>query len=180
MHVKTKKISFLGLLLALSILLQYLGSYLEMSTLSFLIASSLCIGIAIYETNLTIGGGFFIASIALSFLLSPNKFYWLTYCCLCIYVYLIELMRQKTIMGKKNLSVIFWIVKLVFFNGAFLFPALLFFRDLLFATQISWNAGIYAIVVLCANITLIIFDKFYEKLIPGYWERLKRRLRLDI
>lgn len=87
MHIKTKRITFLGLLLALNILLQFWGSYIEISTLSFLVLSSLCLGIAVYETSLTMGAGFLIASVSLSFFLLPDKFYCLTYCCLCIYIF---------------------------------------------------------------------------------------------
>lgn len=178
MHVKTKKISFLGLLLALSIILQFLGSYIEVSTLSFLVASSLCLGIAIYEVNLTLGSGFLIASIILSFLLMPNKFHCLTYVCLCIYIYFLEIIRRKTNLQKHFF--IIWLVKLVFFNVCFLFPALYFFPDFLFTGEITWHIRLYIGIFVVAQIFLVLFDTIYQRLIPSHWEQLKRRMRIDI
>ncbi|MCI8372797.1 MAG: hypothetical protein HFI75_10485 [Lachnospiraceae bacterium] len=178
MHVKTKKISFLGLLLALNILLQLLGSYVEVSTLTFMVISSLCLGIAIYETNLTLGGAFLIASAALSFLLLPDKFHCLTYICLCLYIYFQEVIRRKTFLWKHQKLI--WVPKLIFFNLFFLFPALSFFPELLFATKIQWNFWVYVGVILFAQGILILFDIFYNRFIPGYWIVLKKRLRIDL
>lgn len=177
MHVKAKKISFLGLLLALAIILQLLGCIIEISTLSFLAASSFCLGIAIYEAGLTIGGGFFVASLALSFLFSPNKFYCLTYAALCIYIYFIELVRKKTPLIQH--PIILWIIKLVFFNGAFFLPVLYFFPKLLFSVPIHWNFWICAGIILAGQIVLIFFDWIYRKLVPDYWLFFKRQLHLN-
>lgn len=178
MHVKTKRITFLGLLLALATILQFLGSYLEVSTLSFLVLSSLCLGIAIYETNLKLGFGFFVASAALSFFLMPDKFYSLTYGCLCIYIYFTEVIRRKTVL--RNHPIILWVVKLLFFNGGFLFPALYFFPEFLFTVEMTWNVWIYLGIIAVAQVFLILFDRLYNQIIPGYWEYLKRRLRIEI
>lgn len=177
MHVKTKKMSFLGLLLALAIILQLFGSIIEISTLSFLAASSFCLGIAIFEAGLTIGGGFLVASLALSFLFSPNKFYCLTYGALCLYIYFVEIVRKKTPL--KQHPIILWIIKLVFYNGAFLFPILYFFPKLLFTIEISWNIWIYVGIVAAAQVVLVLFDWIYQKVVPDYWITLKRQLRLD-
>lgn len=178
MHVKTKRITFLGMLLALSIILQFLGSYIEISSLSFMVLSSLCLGIAIYETQLRLGGAFLVASIALSFLLMPNKFYCLFYACLCIYIYFQELLRRKT--GLSAHPVAIRIAKLLFFNGCFLFPALYFFPELLFSSDKEWDIRVYIIIIAVAQLFLILFDRLYNQLIPDYWEYLKKRMRLDI
>lgn len=178
MHVKTKRITFLGLLLALNIILQFLGSYMEASTLSFLVLSSLCLAIAIYETNLTLGSGFLIASVALSFFLMPDKFYCLSYGCLCIYIFFQEVLRQKTRLFQH--TVLLWIVKLLFFNGCFLFPALYFFPELLFSTAVEWSSFVYIAIIAAAQLFLLLFDRIYNLLIPRYWERLKKRLRIHI
>lgn len=178
MHVKTKRITFLGLLLALAMILQLIGSYIEVSTLSFLVLSSLCLGIAIYETNLTLGMGFLIASVAMSFLLMPDKFYCLSYGCLCIYIYFMEVIRRKTRLRNHPLAV--WIVKLLFFNGGFLFPALYFFPELLFSVDIKWNVWVYIGIIAVAQLFLFLFDRLYQQIIPGYWEYMKRRMRIEI
>jgi hypothetical protein len=96
MHVNAKRIAFLGLLLAFDILLITLGSIIEMNTLFFLAGASFCVGIAIRENGLRLGFGFFLGSILLSFILSPNKFYCITYGAMSCYLYLREYAWEKT------------------------------------------------------------------------------------
>lgn len=182
MHVKTQKITFLGLLLALALILQLLGSYLESSTLFFLAASSFCLGIAIYETGLRLGTGFLIGAIVLSFLLSPNKFYCMTYSAFCLYIYLIELLRRNSFFYRHKAAL--WIAKLVFYNLCFVTPVLLFFKDFLFvgkaSGQITWNLWAYLLFIILAQLALFVFDWAYKKCVPDYWMQLKKRLRLKL
>lgn len=180
MHVKTQKITFLGALLALTIILQLLGSYIESSTLFFLAASSFCLGIAVYEAGLRLGFAFFIGAVALSVLLCPNKLYCFTYGCFCLYIYLTELIRGKT--GLYNHKAALWIVRLLFYNLCFVAPALILFRDLLLtgtAAKLEWSFWVYAAVIGAAQVFLVIFDTFYHKCVPDYWIQLKHRLRIS-
>ncbi len=178
MHVKTKKLTFLGLLLALAVIFQLAGAYIESSTLFFLAASSFCLGIAIYETSLRSGACFFIGAAALSFFLSPNKFYCFTYCGFCIYIYFIEVLRKKTHLIEHMF--LLWLIKFLFYNTAFVAPALLFFREFLFSGAVTWNIWVYLGVIAAAQVLLVIFDLVYRRCVPGYWVQLKNRLRLDI
>ena len=52
MHVKTKKLTVSAMLLAISVLLIYLGNILESSTLFFLALASFCTGVAVSYTHL--------------------------------------------------------------------------------------------------------------------------------
>lgn len=180
MHVKTHKLTFLGLLLALAMVLLLLGSYVETSTLFFLAASSFCLGIAVYEAGLRLGFAFLLGAVILSFLLSPNKFYCLTYGGFCAYIYLLEALRVKTPLSEHPIGL--WISKLVFCNCCFVAPMLLFFREFLFvgsASKIDWNAWVYAGVLVAAQAFLFLFDWAYRKCVPGYWLQWKRRIGLD-
>lgn len=176
MHIKAKTISFLGLLLALSIVMQLVGAYIEISTLTFLMFSSLCVGIACYEAGLRLGGGFLVASVALSFLFMPDKFYCLTYVILCLYIYAIELVRRKT--NLQRFVLLLWICKLLLFNAGFLFPALYFYKELMFDSSVNWTIWMYAAVTITANIFLLLYDRLYQLLIPNQWERLKTRFHI--
>lgn len=178
MHIKTKKLTFLGLLLALAILFQLIGVYMESSTLFFLAVSSFCLGIAIYETSLALGACFLVSAAALSFILSPNKFYCFTYSAFCIYIYLLEVVRKKTHLEEHMFFL--WALKFLFYNAAFLAPVLLFFRTFLFTGGITWNIWVYLGVIAAAQAFLVIFDLAYQRCVPAYWIQLKKRLRLDI
>lgn len=179
MHVKTQKLTFLGALLALTILLQLLGSYVESITLFFLAASSFCLGIAIYEAGLYPGLAFFISAVALSVFLCPNKLYCFTYSCFCLYIYITEFIRRKTALFEH--AFLFWLFKLIFYNLCFIAPLLVFFRNILLtgaAAQIKWNFLTYLAVIVAAQVFLVLFDVFYNKCVPGYWITLKNRLRI--
>lgn len=176
MHVNSRQISFLGILLALSTLLQLAGGYFEISTLFFLMISALCTGIASYEAGPGFGGGFLIASVLLSFFLMPNKFYCLTYGVLSLYIYLLELIRVKTSLHRH--PILQWILKLALLNGGFLCPALIFFKKLLFPADLTWTPWIYVLLFLAANGFLVLFDRLYGQLIPREWERIKLRFHI--
>lgn len=176
MHLKSKQLSFLGLLLAISTILFLIGSYTNMSTLFFIAAASFCLGIAIYETTLMLGFGFFIAGTALVFILSPNKFHCFTYCGLCFYIFILELLRKKTriYMHQRLL----WIIKFAFLNLCYTVPVLYFFKDFLLSSSITWNAKSYVVIVLSAQVVFFLYDMAYRHAIPLGWLRLKQRIRL--
>ena len=59
MHVNAKKIAFLGLLLAVAMVLTLVGGYFDPSTLFFMAAAAFCTGIAVRECGLYPGFAFF-------------------------------------------------------------------------------------------------------------------------
>ena len=86
MHVKPKEIAFLGILLALTCILVYLGTIIEPNTLFFLCAASFCLGIAFRECGKRLGIGFFVGCTLLTFLLIPNKIYCITLAAIDLYI----------------------------------------------------------------------------------------------
>ena len=75
MHVKARMTAFSGLLLALSVVCMALGSVIETNTLFLLAAASYFVGIIIREFGMKAGVAFYLADILLGFLVTPNKFY---------------------------------------------------------------------------------------------------------
>ena len=90
MHVSAKKIAFLGLLLAVAMVLTLIGGYFEPSTLFFMAAAAFCTGIAVRECGLYPGAAFLAAGILLAFFLAPNKLYIITYGGMSLYIYIRE------------------------------------------------------------------------------------------
>ena len=79
MHVKARMTAFSGLLLALSVVCMALGSVIETNTLFLLAAASYFVGIIYREFGGKMGAAFYIAGVILGFIVSPNKFYILSY-----------------------------------------------------------------------------------------------------
>ncbi len=83
---KSRVIALLGLLLAVNQLFIILAAVLDISSLTFLAAAAMMIGIAVLETGLAYGAAFFAASCLLGLILCPNPLYILSYAAMGLYV----------------------------------------------------------------------------------------------
>lgn len=176
MHLGTKHLSLLGLLLAFSVVLNVLCGIIETSTLFLLSAASFFVGIAFRETNKLLGVAFYLASVFLSFILAPNKIYCITYAAISIYIVLIELLRGKIVDCSKEGSINsrrFQLIgiKCILFNIIFL-PILIFFPKLIIAKEL--NTFLTIAFFLGGQIIFIIYDKAYEYFMVHYWGKFRR------
>ena len=185
MHVSTKKLAFLGVLLALTVLLIVLSSYIEMSTFFFLAAASYLVGVALIETNQRMGVAFYLASVFLALILAPNKLYCLTFAMIAAYLVVVELIRSQLIKREmknlatltqvpqkgKNQRLILWAVKFIIFNLLYL-PVLIFFPKLIYPGKLSvllllgFLAG--------GQMILVIYDLAYQEFIVKYWSKIRK------
>jgi hypothetical protein len=177
MHVNAKKLAFLGLLLSIAVILVILGSILEFNTLFLLVAASFCVGIAIRETRLRMGFGFYIASILLSLILSPNKFYCITFSAMGLYLLVAEYAFEKLTYVKSNINrrKLLWLIKYIVYNLMFV-PILLVFPKLIYTGHISHE--ILATIFLAGQFFLLIYDKAYDYFQSCIWEKLRGHLHL--
>ena len=70
-----------------------LGSVIETNTLFLLAAAAFFVGIVIREFGLRTGAAFYLAAILLGFLVTPNKFYVITFAAMGFYILGIEAVR---------------------------------------------------------------------------------------
>ena len=92
MHLKTKKLAFSGIALALCIIFMVLGSVIESNTLALLALASFSVGIITCEFGVRYGVAYLAAAIILGFLIAPNKFYCLTFATMGLYILLDEVL----------------------------------------------------------------------------------------
>lgn len=172
MYLNAKKISFLGLLLAILVLLVILGSVIETNTLFLLGLASFCVGIAIRETSLKSGLVFYIASVLLSFFIAPNKFHCITFAALGLYIFIVEFSYYKLTFMKtiKNREIILWLIKYLVFNIMYI-PALIFLPRLIFTGDI--NGGILAGLIIAGQIILFIYDMVYRYFQGCIWGKFR-------
>lgn len=177
MHVSARKIAFLGLMLAFTIILIILSGVIEFNTLFLLCGASFFIGIAINEVGILLGAGFYVASILLGLILAPNKLYVLTYSMLGLYVVVIEGVWRKLVYMKNEKSrfMIFTIVKFVTFNILYI-PTLILFPRLIFTGELS--PLLYIILILAGQVALFIYDKAYHYFFGRHWNKFRRQLKL--
>ena len=138
MHVKARMTAFSGLLLALSVVCMALGSVIETNTLFLLAAASYFVGIIIREFGMKAGVAFYLADILLGFLVTPNKFYVISFAAMGFYILAAE--GSWRFLGKSSekmqKSWIFWVMKYVVFNLMYI-PMVLIFQELLFMKELS-------------------------------------------
>jgi hypothetical protein len=178
MFLSTKKLAFLGLLLAITVMLVVASGILEFNTLFLLVAASFCIGVAIRECGLRYGIGFYIASVLLSFILAPNKLYVFTFLCFGLYLSLTDLAwevlaRHKTI---RNTKMIFWFIRFFLFNLLYI-PIIILLPNLFFQGKI--NTPIIGILLLGGQFGLVLYDRAYNYFQNSLWNKIRTHFHFD-
>ena len=161
MLLDTKKLAVSGLLAAVSVVLMYLSSAIEASSLFFIAAASFCVGIVIQKCSLVWGGGFYVASLLLNFFLAPNKMYCITLAAMGLYILLAEWLWKKIAdaeaMTNRNMKL--WIGKYIIFNLIYI-PIVWFMPNLLLAKEVT---GAMRIVLWAAGqVGIFVFDYIYR------------------
>ncbi len=177
MLLNSKKLAFLGLLLAVDDLLIILSGIIEFNTMFLLAAASFCVGVAIRESSKQIGLGFLLASILIGLMLAPNKLYCITYGAFAFYILIIEyaydlLIRVQNINQRKML---FWVIKYITFNLMYI-PILIFLPKLFYQGEI--HTGLYLGFILAGQAALFVFDKAYDYFQRFVWGKFRHNLKL--
>ncbi len=177
MHVNAKKMSFLGLMMAFSVVLVILGSVLEMSTLFFLALASFFTGIVIVEYGTAIGAAFLAGSVLLSFFLSPNKLYALTYAGMAGYLLVTEIVWSNMLKRKhsKRNTIILIVLKFLVFNAMYI-PILVFAPKLVITKEL--NEYLFIGLLLGGQVVLLLYDKAFHIFMGSYWLDMKRKLKI--
>ena len=158
MHVKAKQMAFGGLILAVTVVCMALGSVIETNTLFLLAAAAFFVGIVIREFGLRTGAAFYLAAVLLGLLVTPNKFYVITFAAMGFYILGIEavwmFLAKRPQMGHR--MGIYWFAKYVIFN--------------LVSDQLLLAA------VMVGQIAILVYDKAYQYVQGTLWEKWRKRI----
>lgn len=181
MHVKTKKLTVSAMLLAVSVLLVYMGNMMESSTLFFLAAASF--GVGLMQREYGTGSGFvlWIATVLLGLLLVPQKLYLLTYSAFALYILLTESIwnRLCRIQEEKKRRLTFLIARPVIFLVLYI-PLVIALPRLILNTALTQKAGnlLYPVLIGFGLCFLVLFDRAYCYFQGVVWEKIRRALKL--
>ncbi len=183
MLLNAKKLAFLGLLLAVTVVLVILSGVFEFNTLFLLAAASFGVGIAIRESNIRIGAGFYLAAVLVSVMLAPNKLYIITFAAMGLYILIIEYtfdllshLQKKQSASQTDLRTrIYWVLKYLIFNLMFL-PMLLVFPKLIYPGEIK--GLILGLLILGGQVALFLFDAAYRYFQGTIWGKIRNKLQL--
>lgn len=195
MHLKTKKLAFSGIALALCIIFMVLGSVIESNTLALLALASFSVGIITCEFGVRYGVAYLAAAIILGFLIAPNKFYCLTFATMGLYILLDEVLwlilnRVKMKQQRINLQtsdshqkavkwgVLMWIAKWLIFNAMYV-PIILIFPAFLFTGKLAQyhTAKGIMLVLLLGQIVWLIYDRVYDYFQHVIWNKYRKILK---
>lgn len=188
MHVSTKRITLLGLMLAITVLCTILSSVIETGTLFFLAAGSYLVGVSVLETTIGYGVAFYLASVLLSLILAPNKIYCLTFAAMAAYLLIIEFINSNLVkrdlkklatlehseISLKSRKKTLWIVKLLVFNGGYL-PIIIFAPKLIYPGELE--AWMYIGIFIGGQIALVFYDLAYDEFMVKYWKRIRKNMQ---
>ena len=175
MYVKSKKVAFLGLTMALSVILVILSGIIEMNTLFLLAVASCFTGMAITEYGIVAGAAYMTGSVLLSFILAPNKLYVFTYAGMCLYLILTEFVWKVILKCeyKKRNQWILAILKAVIFNAMYI-PMLIWLPTLFIARKMS--VTLFGILLIAGQAVLILYDMAYHYFMNRYWLKIRRMI----
>ena len=172
MFLNAKKIAFLGLLLACTVLLVIFSGVFEFNTLFLLAGASFCVGIAIRESGLQLGFGFLIGATILSLILAPNKFHCITFAAMGFYLFIYEFSWKKIGSAKRiyKRNTVFWIIKYAAFNVMYI-PTILLLPHLIFQGKL--NTAMVAAILLGGQIALWFYDQAYRYFQRFIWGKIR-------
>lgn len=175
MLLTTKKLSFLGVLLAVTVVFIILSGVFEFNTIFLLAAASFGVGIAIREGGFGIGIGFYLGAVILSLFLAPNKLYILTFGAMGLYLLMEELvfMKFSNMTWKASRGRLFWMLKYIVFNVMYL-PMLLFIPRLVYQGEI--NTGIKLVLIIGGQVALFLYDMAYHYFQSQIWSKYRKKL----
>ena len=177
--LRTKRVAVCGMMIALGVIILYMGSLIEVLDISMAaIASLLCI-IAVIEYGKAYAWMVYGGTALVAMLLLPEKFTPSLYALIIGYYpilkELIERIGKRSIFKKRLFVALRWAIKLVFFNVALLAFALVAIYLLALPETEEWLQ--ITMFVLC-NVTFVIYDVALTGLISTYIFRIRVRLRL--
>ena len=176
---RTKRVAVSGMMVALGVIILYMGSLIEVLDISMAaIASLLCI-IAVIEYGRGYAWMVFGATALLAMLVLPEKFTPSLYAMLIGYYpilkELIERIGKKSVFNQMGFEVLRWTIKIIFFNCALVAFALVAVYLLNLPESENWMK---ITMLLLANATFVIYDIALTRLISTYLFRIRGRLRL--
>ena len=181
MHVSTKKLTVSAMLLAIAVILLYLGNVVESSTVFFLALAAFCTGIIQREYGIKSGWVFWIANMLLGLIVIPQKLYMVTFAVFSLYILLTEmgwscLCRR---VDEKKRNQMFVILRLVIFNVMYL-PLVLGMPKLFLGEMLLLKAGdfLYPLLLFGGQLFLVLFDRAYVYFQGVIWERIRRAIKL--
>lgn len=175
---RTKRVAVSGVLVALGVIILYIGSIVEVLNISMAAIASLICVIAVIEYGRLYPIMIFAATSIIAMLLLPEKLTPSIYALLIGYYPILKELIER--IGKKSMSrrlmiPIHYALKLVFFNAALFVVVMVAIHVLILPESAEW---LKILTFLLANATFLVYDLALTRMISMYVFRLRSRFKL--
>lgn len=169
MLLKSKKIAYLGVLLALNQVFIFLSSIIKTNTLALFSIAALMVGIVIVEFGVKNGALFYIASSILGFFLTTSQLEVVTYILFFGLYSIVKYAVEKVAFQMKQARLFEMTIKLLFFNLA---AGIIYFilRGIV-------NIQLYWWLIVIAEIAFIAYDYAFSILINYYIRKIQPKIK---
>lgn len=169
MLLKSKKIAYLGVLLALNQVFIFLSSIIKTNTLALFSIAALMVGIVIVEFGVKSGALFYIASSILGFFLTTSQLEVVTYILFFGLYSIVKYAVEKVAFQMKQARLIEMSIKLLFFNLAA--------GSIYFILRGIVNIQLYWWLIVIAEIAFIAYDYAFSILINYYIRKIQPKIK---
>ncbi len=169
MLLKSRKIAYLGVLLALNQIFIFLSSIIETNTLVLFMLAALMIGVVIVEFGVKNGILFYIASSILGFFITTNQVEIVTYILFFGLYSIIKCVIEKVAFPMKRAIIFEIIVKLLFFNIAII-SIYLIMRSFITIKMYWW-------FIFAAQALFIAYDYAFTVFINYYINKIQPKIK---
>ena len=169
MLLKSKKIAYLGVLLALNQVFIFLSSIVKTNTLALFSLAALMIGIVIVEFGVKNGILFYIASSILGFFLTTSQLEIVTYILFFGLYSIVKYAVEKAAFQMKFARIFEMAAKLMFFNLTAI--------SIYFILKGIVNIHIYWWLIIIAELAFIAYDYAFSVLINYYIRKIQPKIK---
>lgn len=170
MLLKSKRVAYLGLLLALNQITIILSSFIKTNTLSLFAVASLFISIAIIEFGIKNGIVFYIASAILGYVLTMDRIEILSYIIMFGIYPICKYYIERLYCNKKTTIVFEYLTKLLVMN-VLIGISYIFLKQFI-KIEIQW----WMLIVL--QLLLLIYDYAFSTAINYYYSKIRNKLKI--
>lgn len=169
MLLKSKRIAYLGMLLALNQVFIFLSSIVKTNTLALFSFAALIVGVVIVEFGIKNGVLFHIASSILGFFLTANQIEIVTYILFFGLYSIVKYIIEKALFSMKRGIPLEIVFKLLFFNLAAL--------SIYFILRGFVTIKLYWWLILIAEVAFIVYDRAFSIFINYYMNKIQSKIK---
>lgn len=169
MLLKSKKVAYLGVLLALNQVFIFLSSIIKTNTLALFSLAALVVGIVIVEFGVKNGALFYVASSILGFFLTTSQIEVVTYILFFGLYSIVKYLVEKQAYKMKKARLLEMTIKFVFFNISAL--------CIYFLLRSIVNIQLYWWVIIIGELAFIAYDYAFTILINYYIKKIQPKIK---